>query len=153
MLVIIAIIIYCAGFIMIKDFQTRQIAIDPTQSFIVQAPAGSGKTELLMQRILTLLLTVKEPEQIMALTFTKKAVEEMRHRVIQTLQNAALNTPVESDHQQQTRQLALKVLEHANQFQWHLLEQPKPTQHSYSRCAKLENLPRRFGTNIIAVRY
>jgi ATP-dependent exoDNAse (exonuclease V) beta subunit len=43
---------------------TRQKALDPTESFIVQAPAGSGKTELLIQRYLRLLTTVRSPEEI-----------------------------------------------------------------------------------------
>jgi len=109
---------------MIEDLQTRIKAIDPAHSFIVQAPAGSGKTELLMQRILTLLLTVQEPEEIIALTFTKKAVEEMRHRVISTLLAAYNNEPITSEHQQKSRDLALAVLDHGNKHQWGLLDSP-----------------------------
>lgn len=109
---------------MIKDLDTRAKAIDPAYSFIVQAPAGSGKTELLMQRILTLLLTVQEPEEVMALTFTKKAVEEMRVRVIHTLQAAKDNTPVTSEHQQKSRELAQAVLAHDAKHQWQLLASP-----------------------------
>ena len=43
----------------IDDYKQRQQALSPTKSFIVQAPAGSGKTELLIQRFLTLLSSVK----------------------------------------------------------------------------------------------
>jgi ATP-dependent helicase/nuclease subunit A len=109
---------------MIEDFFVRAQAIDPTKSFIVQAPAGSGKTELLMQRILTLLVTVKEPEEIIALTFTKKAVEEMRARVFTALTNAKNDANVENDHEKKSRALAKAVLEHDQKNQWDLLSSP-----------------------------
>jgi len=68
------------------DEQQRKEALDPQRSFIVQAPAGSGKTELLVSRYLKLLSAVERPESVVAITFTRKAAGEMRKRVIDALE-------------------------------------------------------------------
>ena len=67
------------------DEALRERALAPNASFLVQAPAGAGKTELLIQRYLRLLSLVDEPEEILAITFTRKAAAEMQRRICQAL--------------------------------------------------------------------
>src|SRR5688500_2648230 len=69
----------------IADAAERERALDPGASFIVQAPAGSGKTELLVRRYLKLLPTVQRPEEILAITFTRKAASSMRKRIVEAM--------------------------------------------------------------------
>ena len=51
-----------SGAVQPADWAAREQALDPSRSFIVQAPAGSGKTELLIQRYLRLLSIVDDPD-------------------------------------------------------------------------------------------
>jgi ATP-dependent helicase/nuclease subunit A len=107
------------------DQPQREQALDWQQSFIVQAPAGSGKTELLIQRFLVLLAKVdRVPEQVVAITFTKKAAQEMRTRVLQALMRAQNSPKPEAAHLQKTWQLAQEVLARDTQENWQLLKQP-----------------------------
>src|SRR5437667_12028361 len=93
-----------------EDSAARLRALDVTRSFLVQAPAGSGKTELLIQRFLALLARVDMPERIVAMTFTRKAAGEMRERIVAALRDAENATPVDTAHAQRTRELALGAL-------------------------------------------
>ena len=112
------------------DWQQRELGRDCRHSYIVQAPAGSGKTELLTQRMLGLLARVTNPEEVVAITFTRKAAAEMSHRLIGHLQAAARQRNGEGDsqslqeHEQVSRDLALAVLDHDTEMGWGLLDQP-----------------------------
>lgn len=105
------------------DGDQRTQATNPFASFIVQAPAGSGKTEILTQRYLRLLSTVTAPEQIIALTFTRKAASEMRERIVMALQHAANNKQASSPHQQMTLDFAKQAINRSEHYQWDLLQQ------------------------------
>ena len=109
---------------MLNDADQRKQATDPRQSFIVQAPAGSGKTEILTQRYLRLLSTVAAPEQIVALTFTRKAANEMRERILRTMQQVVSGVQAISAHQKATFAYANEALARDKTLGWNLLQQP-----------------------------
>jgi ATP-dependent exoDNAse (exonuclease V) beta subunit len=94
----------------------------------VEAPAGSGKTGLLIQRFLKLLgdASVTQPEQVLAITFTKKATAELQDRVLKELEAAKSESAVaESDFARETRELARGVLRRSGQLGWEILAQPQ----------------------------
>ena len=106
------------------DQEQRRLAIDPGRSFIVQAPAGSGKTELLIQRYLRLLTVVEKPEVIVAITFTRKAAGEMLDRILSALREALNGQRPESPHERLTFDLATLALARDNKCRWDLLASP-----------------------------
>ncbi len=108
------------------DAPARAGALDPKRSFIVQAPAGSGKTGLLIQRYLALLARVGSPEEIIAITFTRKAAGEMRQRILESLKSVRdepEKTP-ENDHGKKIREMAGKAYERDLEQGWNVLENP-----------------------------
>lgn len=107
------------------DAQARRDALDVTRSFIVQAPAGSGKTELLIQRYLRLLATVQNPEEVLAITFTRKAAAEMQFRVLQALQHAESGEEPAEEHERITADAAKSVLAVDKRLHWNLVANPR----------------------------
>ncbi len=103
------------------DRQARAAALQVDRSFIVQAPAGSGKTELLTQRFLALLAVVDRPEALLAITFTRKAAAEMRNRILESLRQC--EDPA-SKLRDETRALAQRVLAVDARNDWGLLRNP-----------------------------
>ena len=106
-----------------NDQKQRDQVLNISDSFIVQAPAGSGKTELITQRYLKLLGSADVPENILVMTFTNRAVDELKHRIISSLNRAKLPPPKEL-HKLKTFDLANKVLEQSNLKEWDLLSHP-----------------------------
>ena len=103
-----------------SDAQARRQAVEPQRSVIVQAPAGSGKTSLLVERYLALLAVVEAPEEILAITFTRKAAAEMRERVLQFLDPAFQSEAV---HEQAALARARAVEDRVRD--WGLRENPQ----------------------------
>jgi ATP-dependent exoDNAse (exonuclease V) beta subunit len=106
------------------DAAAREAALDIRRSVIVQAPAGSGKTDLLTRRYLRLLAAVDEPEEILAITFTRAATAEMRSRILADLESAAKHLPFSPDELPRMA-AARAALAHAERRGWKILEQPQ----------------------------
>src|SRR6478752_6475942 len=107
------------------DQTERNSALNPARSILVQAPAGSGKTDLLTRRFLRVLAAVDAPGEIVAITFTKAAAAEMRHRILSELEKAALRPESEAASDDISMQaLARRALNHSNKQGWNLLDLP-----------------------------
>ena len=105
------------------DQAERSRALDPERSFLVQAPAGSGKTYLLTQRFLRLLAQAEKPDEIVAITFTNAAAAEMRNRILEALERAETGGAEEGDPESPPA-LAAKALDRSKTLEWQILEQP-----------------------------
>jgi ATP-dependent helicase/nuclease subunit A len=69
-----------------EDLRRTQVeASDPAVSAWVTANAGSGKTHVLAQRVIRLLLEGVDPAKILCITFTKAAAANMANRVFDEL--------------------------------------------------------------------
>lgn len=109
-----------------QDQTQRQTALDVSRSFIVQAPAGSGKTGLLTLRFLALLSIARQPEDILAITFTRKARAEMLERILKALRLASepQEKPTDDAFIQQLTELGKQALARSDEQGWQLLQQP-----------------------------
>ena len=107
------------------DQAERERALDSRRSILVQAPAGSGKTDLLTRRFLRLLGEVEDPRQIVAITFTRAAAAEMRNRILGELEKAAARAggPQEED-EFSMESLAARAFERSRARGWDLLKMP-----------------------------
>ena len=103
-----------------SDQAIRLRVLDTDESFCVTAPAGSGKTSVLTQRILALLAKVEKPEQVLAITFTRKAAAEMKSRVLEALDAAKQEKKAASPHEQLTIDLAAQAIEHSRRTGWEI---------------------------------
>jgi ATP-dependent exoDNAse (exonuclease V) beta subunit len=108
----------------VEDAQAREAALDVRRSFIVQAPAGSGKTGLLIQRYLALLATVEAPEEVVAITFTRKAAGEMRERVLAALSGGQDDAAPADAHARRTWGLARAVRDRDARLGWGIAASP-----------------------------
>jgi ATP-dependent helicase/nuclease subunit A len=107
------------------DQAQRVASLDPRRSILVRAPAGSGKTDLLTRRFLRLLAEVDKPGHIVAITFTKAAAAEMRHRILSELEKANARGPAKFDPDDISMEaLAAHALEHSRRLNWRLLDLP-----------------------------
>lgn len=100
-----------------QDAKARSHALDPNQSFLIQAPAGSGKTQLLVARYMHLLLTCNKPDAVLCVTFTKKACGEMQERMHMALNLHTQQEP-EKPHERELWQVSHQVAKHAKARGW-----------------------------------
>jgi hypothetical protein len=109
------------------DQQVRERTLDVRESFLVQAPAGAGKTDLLTRRFLRLLAEVDSPERIVAITFTVAATTEMRDRILDQIARAARD-PLYDQEATGMGRLAAAALENARRGGGNLFAQPTQLQ-------------------------
>src|SRR3954464_8827538 len=99
------------------DQQQREQALDAARPVLGQAPAGSGKTDLLTRRFLRLLAEVEDPGEVVAITFTKAAAAEMRHRILAELEKAA-NSGAQGEDEFSMEWLAQRALQRSRALDW-----------------------------------
>lgn len=108
----------------LPDARDREAALDLSRHALVMAPAGSGKTGLLVHRLLRALAVSDKPEQVVAITFTTKAAAEIRARVLDVLRAAQNGIAAKDPHEQALHDSARAVLARDAELDWQLLAQP-----------------------------
>jgi ATP-dependent exoDNAse (exonuclease V) beta subunit len=123
------------------DQEARDQALNPAGSFHLEAPAGSGKTSVLLARFLTLLARVDAPEALLALTFTRKAAGELRSRVMELLWQRHDPGPGAPPWEHRLQELADQVIRHYDRKKGALQEllapERLPVMTFHSFCAQL----------------
>jgi len=123
------------------DQAIRDQALGPFEGFHLEAPAGSGKTSVLLARFLTLLARVDSPEEMLALTFTRKAAGELRARVMALLWERQAPGPDASPLELRLRELAAAVFRrHGDEAQLKLTPERLPIMTFHGFGAQLLKL-------------
>ena len=123
------------------DQTVRDQALGPGEGFHLEAPAGSGKTSVLLARFLTLLARVDNPEEMLALTFTRKAAGELRARVMNLLWERQEPGPEASPLDLKLQELSAAVFRrHADGVQLKLTPERLPIMTFHGFCAQLLKL-------------
>src|SRR5688500_11264338 len=87
-----------------SDAASRRAAVDPAQNVVLEASAGTGKTRVLVERYVNLLLAGVDPGNILAITFTRKAAAEMRQRIVERLKEAGRSSQFDANRWRDLRE-------------------------------------------------
>lgn len=104
---------------MLKDSKARQEAM-VLESKLIKAPAGSGKTALLTNYFLKLLGVVEHPREIQALTFTNKAAQEMKNRIVDSILRVNSGFKPSNEYEKENYRLATEALRNSKAKGWHV---------------------------------
>ena len=88
----------------LPDAMARAAAVDPSQNVVLEASAGTGKTRVLVERYVNLLRAGVDPDNILAITFTRKAAAEMRERIVERLREASRSSQLDAARWRDLRQ-------------------------------------------------
>ena len=125
-----------------RDQEARERALDPRGSFHLEAPAGSGKTAVLLARFLTLLARINDsPRELLALTFTRKAAGEFRERAMRYFWSREKPESDSPPHERRLLELSSQAFQHLEQknlvHQYLLVPERLPVTTFHGFCAQL----------------